>query len=129
MKIPSDRKILEYIYAAYYKEYSSYSKGDPSRATKIYMPIDISKVAGHFHIDNDIIFGRLYYHLEKKYGYTDHKNREVHFFTNEIEGERHCINFPLSASVLAGLQEDNKRFWTTTAISLYAALATLLAAL
>ncbi len=64
MKIPTDFEILKMIYQDYYGDFSNYSKSNPSRSCKNYVPIDIRKIANKLNVDGDIIFGRLYYHLE-----------------------------------------------------------------
>lgn len=125
--MPTDRKILEFIYKTYYQEFWEFSNENQTRVTKNFMPVDISKVARHFNTDDDIIFGRLYHHLDNKYGYMSDDGLRVPFYT-EVAGEnKRCINFPLLASVLAGLQEDHRRFRNTTIITILAALATVAA--
>ncbi|QXG48968.1 hypothetical protein [Pseudomonas viridiflava] len=117
MKLPSDRAILERIYKLYYEEFKNYSSGDSNgRRSKIYVPIDCKMIAQDFDVDADIIFGRLYYHLQKKHGYTNEDGSKVVFF-DKVTREEHCINFPLMSSVLAGLQEDANKFRTATWIS------------
>ena len=69
MKIPTDRQILDAIYNEYYSTFTEYSKKEADRSAKIYVPIDCGKIARKLGVDGDIVFGRLYYHLEKKYGY------------------------------------------------------------
>lgn len=115
MKIPTDRQILETIYNLYHESYKTFTAD--SRSTKIYMPIDCQLVADKLGVDGDIVFGRLYYHLEKKYGYKQEDNSKVHLFAMYIGGDKHCINFPLMTSVLASLQEAKKEFWTPTIIA------------
>lgn len=127
MKVPTDRKILEFIYCTYYQDFRKFSKENKTRMTKIFIPIDISKVALHFKTDEDIIFGRLYYYLNNKYGYKCDDGSKVPFYT-EVMGEgKKCINFPLMASILASLQEDYRRFQKTTIITIWAAIATIAA--
>ena len=41
--------------------------------------------------------------------------------------EKHCINFPLMSSVLAGLQHENSRFKLTTWISIIALIVSCVA--
>ena len=36
-------------------------------------------IAGELDVDPDIVFGRLYYHLEKRYGYEVAENVRLHF--------------------------------------------------
>ena len=110
MKHPTDRKILRTIYAQYYDEFSAYTKGKPSRDTKIYVPIDCGEIAKKLGVDNDIIFGRLYYHLDKKYGYKQEDGSEVHLFALKVGEDKHAINFPLLSAVVADLQQSHFRF-------------------
>ena len=107
-KLPTDLQILNAIYNKYYDEFAAFSKEGPSRPTKIYMAIDIEAIADDLGVDKDIVFGRLYYHLDRKHGYRDDEEKNVHLFALRIEDEKHCVNFPLVASVLAELR-DNKR--------------------
>ena len=115
MKPPSDLKVLNVIYKLYYKDFKDFSTGtENKRASKIYVPIDCKRVATKLNVDGDIVFGRLYYHLEEKYGYRNSDDSNVHFFSRQVGPDRHCVNFPLLASVLAGLREENSKFlWAT----------------
>ena len=119
MKLPTDLKILQFIYKKYYGIYCSFSREEKTRETKIYVPINIKEIANNFHIDEDIIFGRLYYYLDEKYGYRKEDKSLVSFFTLSINEDKHCVNFALLSSVLAILQEDNRRFWFTNMIAVY----------
>ena len=113
MRIPPDRKILERIYSRYYKVFASYTEGKSGRSTKVYVPVDIDDLAQHFNVDPDIIFGRLHFHLEKKYGYDQSDGTRAAFFAVEVENDPNCVNFPLLSSVLAGMQEEwNRQRWT-----------------
>ena len=116
--LPTDREILEVIYQRYYDTFASYSKESPDRETKIYVPVDLEGVATELGVDNDIVFGRLYYHLEQKHGYKRDDGTNVHFFSRYVKDDRHCVNFPLLASVLAGLQTEHMRFRLATAVSI-----------
>jgi len=60
-------------------------------------------------VDVDIIFGRLYYHLEQKYGYSRSDGSTVAFFALKIGSDNNCINFPYMASVLAKLRDREKK--------------------
>ncbi|BCA55285.1 hypothetical protein W02_24250 [Nitrospira sp. KM1] len=108
-KIPTDLEILREIYDRHYQTYVSFSKESPSRSAKIMVPIDIVEIAKHFKVDVDIIFGRLYYHLEEKFGFTRSDGSKVHFFALKAGSDIECVNFPLMASVLAGLHEERKK--------------------
>jgi hypothetical protein len=116
-KIPTDIEILDAIYERYYTEFTKYSKEERMRQTKIYVPIDCAEIANGLRVDGDIVFGRLYYHLEKKYGYTQDDGLKVHFFALAAGKDRHCINFPYLASVLATLRQEKQKFIIATWIS------------
>lgn len=121
MKVPTDLAILEEIYKDYYSSYSSFQKGGSDRESKIYVPIVCGDIARKLNVDADIVFGRLYYHLEQKYGYKQSDGVNVHFFALRIgENDVHCVNFPLMASVLAGLQHERDKYKMTTALSVVA---------
>lgn len=114
-KLPTDLQILDVIYDRYYETFTAFT-GDQDRASKLYVPIDIADIAKGFGVDNDIVFGRLYYHLDKQHRYQQENGAYVHLFTLESGGDRHCVNFPLLAAVLAPLREDLSKYrWATGA--------------
>lgn len=125
MKPPSDLKILDVIYKLYYDEFQSFTQ-EPDvqngRVGKIHVPIDCKMIARELGVDSDIVFGRLYYHLEERYGYKREGGSRVAFFSLGVGVDRHCVNFPLLASVLAGLQEENSKFQWATVLSAIALL-------
>jgi hypothetical protein len=82
------------------------------RRTKIYVPIDSAVIAKDLGVDPDIVFGRLHYHLEHLYAYTDAEDdSKVHLFTSEIEEGRWCVNVPYVASVLAVLRYEHGKYF------------------
>jgi len=119
-KTPTDLELLNAIYERYYDEFSQYSKEGGGRGSKIYVPIDCASIADRLKVDGDIVFGRLYYDLDSRYGYTNDDGSKVHFFALAVGDDRHCVNFPLLASVLAGLRHENRRFLVTTWIAVIA---------
>ena len=113
MRVPTDLEILTRIYDRYYSKFAQHSDAPSERPVKILVPIDIASIAHELGVDGDIVFGRLYYHLEPKYGFKS-GDAHVRFFALEAGGVRHSINFPLMASVLASLQDESRRFrWST----------------
>jgi len=118
--LPTDLRILDTIYDRYYETYAKYAKGDKSRSTKIYVPIDIQQIAQDLKVDADIIFGRLYYHLEHKYGYKQDDGSSVHFFSLCVGSDVRCVNFPLMASVLADFREQSRKYTIATFIAVVA---------
>ncbi|BAN47675.1 hypothetical protein [Metapseudomonas resinovorans] len=118
MKAPSDIKILSKIYKLYYEEYKNFStEVENGRKTKIFVPIDCQMIADELDTDGDIIFGRLYYHMEQKYGYRRDDDSRVAFFLLQAGNDQKCVNFPLLASVLAGMQEEDSKFKISTWLS------------
>jgi hypothetical protein len=126
MHVPTDLEIMNEIYEKYYDKFASYSKTDSRRTTKIYVPIKIDAIAEECGVDNDIIFGRLYYHLEKKYGYKNEDGSSVHLFARVLGDEKHCVNFPLVASVLADLRRENNKFWIATSIAIFSLIISII---
>lgn len=117
MRIPTDEKLLAAIYKKYVAEFSRYEADNSIRSAKIWMPIDIDAMSKKFGCDPDLIFGRLYYHMNEKYGSRTSDGDDVQFFTTRLGQDRHCVNFPLLASVLADLRDDRKRFIISTRIA------------
>jgi CheY-like chemotaxis protein len=60
------------------------------------LPIDTPALAEHFGVDPDIVFGRLYYHLEAKYGQEQRESdRGRRSFFTSFEGfERRTASSP-----------------------------------
>jgi hypothetical protein len=128
MKAPTDIKVLKEIYKTYYNDFQKYtSLSENTRSSKIYVPVDCKLIAKKLKVDADIIFGRLYYHLEQKHGYTRADGSKVAFFSKKVGGDDNCVNFPLLVSVLAGLQEESGKFklsiWLSSAAIVISVLA------
>lgn len=116
-RIPTDERLLAEIYRRYLRTFSDWSDENKTRAAKIWVPIDIEAMAKRFRTDPDLIFGRLYYHMNEKYGSSTGDGDRVNFFNIRLGQDRHCVNFPLLASVLADLQDDKKRFLVSTRLA------------
>jgi hypothetical protein len=70
-------------------------------------------------VDEDIVFGRLYYDFEKRYSYKRENSPLVSFFQLGTEDEElHRINFLYLASVLASLRDENRKYQSATSISI-----------
>lgn len=121
MKLPSDLKILTEIYERYYEQFKNFSREEPTRECKVYVPIDIKAIAADLKTDEYLLFGRLYNHLNKKY----EGNEESPLFSMKVGKDSHAIHFPLLASVLAGLKEERNRI----NISMYFSIAALIISL
>ena len=116
---PTDREILQKIHDRYLDQFGQFERDNigNERSSKIYVPIDCAAIAKDLRVDPDIVFGRLYYHLDKKYGYTQDNGAKVHLFTMAIGKDRHAVNFPMLSAVLAELQQSWFRFTAPLVIS------------
>lgn len=131
-KIPTDERLLAEIYKRYERAFGDFSDENKTRSTKIWVPIDIDVLAGRFRCDPDLVFGRLYYHMNAKYGSHTGDGDSVNVFSLRIGRDAHCVNFPLLVSVLADLQDDKKRFIVSTrmaALSLIVSAVSILIAI
>ncbi len=109
---PTDLEILEDIYRRYYPVFVDPKRLEDNPRGKIHVPIDIKAIAEHFGVDQDIVFGRLYYHLNEKHSFEQGGAR-VDLFHLQIGGQRHCVQFPLLASLAADLRDQrNQYLWT-----------------
>ena len=122
MRVPNDLQILNVIYKDYSEAFAAFSRNAPDRESKLLVPIDVEAVAGRLKVDPDIVFGRLYYHLENKYGYDRDNGSRVVFFTPRAGKDSNCVNFPLLSSVVADLREQRWKF----SAPMYVALVSLL---
>jgi hypothetical protein len=116
----TDRLLLKRIYDRYYEDFAAFNQNDSNRASKVYVPIDCAVIAKELKVDPDIVFGRLYYHLEKKYGYTREDNTKVPLFSMQIGEDRHTVHFPLLAAVLAEHEQSYYQFLIPLGVSVIA---------
>ena len=116
--LPTDLELLNEIYCANLRAFTEFTDENRIRSTKIWVPIEIETLAKHFRTDPDMIFGRLYYHLNGKYRIAFKENESLEFFQLRVGKDRHCVNFPYLASILADLREDHRRFAVATGIAL-----------
>jgi hypothetical protein len=106
---PTDLQILSRIYNHYYETFASHL-AESGRDSKNYVPINLAMIAQELGVDGDIVFGRLYYHLDKKFGYRKDDGSWVHLFSLQVGSQRHCVHFPLLASILADLQKEDRQY-------------------
>lgn len=126
-KLPTDLQILKAIYDMYYDDFIHYDeKENKTRSSKMYVPIDIEIISKKFKVDPDLIFGRLYYHLENKFGYTNDDESKVLFFTLRAGSDKHCVHFPYLASVLATMKSENRKFLIATVVAVVALILSLI---
>ena len=125
---PTDREILRKIHGRYLSEFGGFGQGNPAEElqSKIYVPIDCKAIAEDLRVDPDIVFGRLYYHLDKKYGYTQEDGSKVHLFAYAVGSDRNAVHFPMLSSVLAELEQSWFRFTAPLVISSLALIVSFL---
>jgi hypothetical protein len=120
---PTELKLLDTIYEKYYDAFAAYDEKAPGRGSKNYVPIDINEIGRALGVDPDIVFGLLFWHLEKKYGYDvpsqigGQAPSRMHFFAMRVDGQPHCIHFPYLAGIVAGLRSDDRKYRLATTIS------------
>ena len=117
-RVPTDYQILDAIYERYYSAFAAYQPDQADRDSKVMVPIDIESLAKDLRVDADIVFGRLYYDLERRYGYKHDDHGRVSFFALSAGTDRHCVNFPYMASVLAEVRERRRQYRTATSIAI-----------
>lgn len=124
-KIISDRALLKKIYKVHYSKFCDFDVDNPVRTTKNFVPVDMERVGRDLGINPGLVFGRLYYHLDKKYGYKQPDGALVPLFVLRMGEDRHLINFPLLEGVLADLEGAHWRFMLPIAVSAVALIISL----
>lgn len=124
--LPTDMQILDLIYEKYYEDFKKFGKDQYSRKSKILIPIDIKSIAEELGVDGDIVFGRLYFYLQERYGYTRNNGSMVSLFIFKSQDEMHLVNFPYLGSVLAGMREENSKFLLATFIAVGSAIISII---
>lgn len=124
--LPTDMQILDLIYEKYYEDFKKYEKDQCSRRSKILIPINIKSIAEELGVDGDIVFGRLYFYLQERYGYIRNNGSTVSLFIFKSQDEMHLVNFPYLGSVLAGMREENSKFLLATFIAVCSAFISIM---
>jgi hypothetical protein len=127
--LPTDRDILKKIYNKYYDTFEDFERESKTRSSKIYVPIDIEEIANELHVDSELMFGRLYYHLNKKYGYTQPNGSKVYLLAPKVGNDKNAVNFPLLSAILAEMEETHKKNRLSIIFSIASLFISLLALL
>ena len=118
--LPTDLKILKCIFEMYEPDYPGKENGEVRGKNDPYLPIDVSKVASRLGCSPEMLFGRLYYHLDAKHRYSQDDGAKVHLFSLRVGSIMHCVNFPYLAAVLAEGNAEHKRQLWSLAVSITA---------
>lgn len=105
----TDRRILECIYEMYETAYPGKESPEARGKNDPYLTINVLDVAVRLGCTPEMLFGRLYYHLDAKYRYEQGDGVKVHLFSIVVGDKRHCVNFPYLAAVLAEKDEEHTR--------------------
>ena len=119
-KLPTDYQILKTIYNLYIDDYLAFSDSNPNRRTQNYLPLDLTRIASILGMEENLLFGRLNYDLENRYGKEIEESVFQHFFTPRLGNEKHCVHFPYLAGVLASMKWESRKFWLATSMSVLA---------
>ncbi len=120
MRPITNLKILETIYHSYIDEFLKYKLDKLNRSSVIYVPIDVENIANQLKADPQLLFGRLYYDLDKQYNYTQDDGSKVHLFAFKVGEDLHAVNFPLLEGIIAHLSERKFQFWLPITLSIIA---------
>lgn len=123
----TDRLLLKTIYDLYYDRFCELFIKDPNKITNNFVPIDCHLIGKKLNLNSAIVFGRLYYHLDKKYRYRQEDGNLVPLFYLEMGGDIHVINYPLLSAVLAELDQDYYRFTLPLGVSFGALIISVVA--
>lgn len=118
----TDFYLLKTIYEMYKDDYLKRE----NNKTLFYIPIDCELVAKKMNVDAELVFQRLNFHLNKRYGYKQDDGSRVEFFAMKVDNVMHCINYPYLCSVLADMADNKKELRITQIISIAAIIISIL---
>ena len=118
--LPTDRLILKCIYRMYESTYPGIQPGSPRGSNDPYVAIDVPVVADKLGCKPELLFGRLYFHLDYKHRYKQDDGTLVPFFYLKVGDKRHAVHFPYLAAILAGHEQDYRKQWWSVGFSILA---------
>ncbi|HEY2865363.1 MAG TPA: hypothetical protein VGK37_17220 [Casimicrobiaceae bacterium] len=116
-KLPTDRYVLERIFRMYESAYPGPKGASERGENDPYVAIDVHAIAKELGCNPELLFGRLYYHLDQKYRYKQDNGPTVSLFELKVGSKRHAVQFPDLASILAGFNQEFRRYVLTLAVS------------
>jgi hypothetical protein len=120
VKLPTDRYLLQCIYDMYKADYPGPKDAAGRGLNDPYVPIDVRAVAAKVGMSPELVFGRLYFHLDQKYRYKQDNEVNVSLFSLKVGEKRHAVQFPYLASILASQNQEFRRFALGLGISCFA---------
>lgn len=117
-KIPTEREILREIYEMYKSQYPFKPENGP--IGQVFIPLNMDKLSNNLNIDKHLLFGYLNTHLDHKYCYKTGENSYVRLFSSAVGSQRHAINFPYLAAILADRDQEHSKFAWSLGVSLVA---------
>ena len=112
-KLPTDREVLKCIYEMCESAYPGAPPNGGRGENDPYVAVDLTAIASRLACKPELLFGRLYYHLDHKHGYKREDGARVPLFSLSVGGKRHAIHFPYLAAILADQdQEHRKQLWS-----------------
>ncbi len=118
-KLWTDRYVLQCIFDMYRSSYPGAKTASCSRENDPYVSIDVAAIARKLDCNPELLFGRLYYHLDRKYRYKQEDGALDALFHIQVGDKRHAVQFPYLASILAGLNQEFRRQWVPLGVSLF----------
>jgi hypothetical protein len=111
-RLPTDREVLSCIFEMYESAYPGETNGGKG-VNDPYIPVDLWAVAERLDTKPELLFGRLYFHLDAKHRYQQNDGAWVNLFHLNVANKGHSVHFPYLAGILAGHdQEYRKQFWS-----------------
>lgn len=123
----TDREILQCIFEMYRASYPGLVVAPGVTENDPYMKIDVSEVARRLDCDDRLLFGRLYYSIDRKYGYIQSDGSRVHLFAAKVGDVYHSVNFSMLCATLADMHHQDNRFRRTVGVAIFAAVLSLIA--
>ncbi len=117
IKLPTDRFLLQCIFDMYARDYPGPKDERGAGVNDPYVPIDVHAVAKKVGMPPELVFGRLYFHLDQKYRYKHEGGATTALFQLKVGDKRHAVQFPYLAAILAEKNLEFRRYTLTLGLS------------